>query len=139
MDKTIAQQIQELQHMNVPDLQEKFNEVYGYRTIMNNPQALRKRLAYRLQELHYGGLTEEEHAVLNKIAAGAGLPGSSDRASIMMPGTILTRLWKGKVHEATIMKDGNYEYGGRIFHSLSRIAYEISGTKWNGKVFFGVK
>jgi len=139
MEKTIAQQIQELQHMSLPDLQEKFNEVYGYRTIINNPQSLRKRLAYRIQELHYGGLTEEEYAVLHKIAAGQGAPGNSDRASILMPGTILTRLWKGKVYETTIMKDGNYEYGGRIYHSLSRVAREITGTQWNGKVFFGVK
>lgn len=130
--------MQELQYMSVAELQAKFNEVYGYQTVTNNPQTLRKRLAYRIQELYYGGLTEDERDVLNRIADAPKSSGSNGNAHVMMPGTILTRLWKGKVYEATVMKDGMYEYDGRLFRSLSGIACEITGTHWNGKKFFGV-
>ena len=139
MKKTIAQQLQEIQHMSLPELQAKFKEVYGYNPVLNRPMVLRKRLAFRIQELHYGGLTEAEHEVLNELADGRQKPESNAKRDAMMPGTILTRLWKGKVYETTVMKDGNFEYAGQIFRSLSRVAREITGTQWNGKVFFGVK
>ncbi len=138
MNKTITQEIQELQHMALPELQAKFREVYGYQPIMNKPQTLRKRLAFRIQELYYGGLTSAEHEVLNGIADGRKTPGNNEQ-KVMMPGTILTRIWKGKVYETTVMQDGKYEYAGQIFRSLSRVARAITGTSWNGKIFFGVK
>jgi hypothetical protein len=138
MERTITQEIQELQHMKFAELQDKFKEVFGYPPVIYKPQTLRKRLAFRMQELYYGGLTASEHEILNDIADGRKTPGNNEPKG-MMPGTILTRLWKGKVYETTIMKDGCYEYGGRIFRSLSAVAREITGSRWNGKVFFGVK
>ena len=54
MQRTITQQTMELQHMNVPELQKKFKEVFGYTPMINKPQALKKRIAFRIQELFYG-------------------------------------------------------------------------------------
>lgn len=137
--KTIAQQLQELQHMSLPELQEKFKDVYGYKPTMNRPMVLKKRLAFRIQELHYGGLTNAEQEFLNELADGQANPESRSKRDPLMPGTILIRIWKGKVYETTVMKDGKFEYAGQIFRSLSRVAREITGTQWNGKIFFGVK
>ena len=54
-------------------------------------------------------------------------------------GARLVRIWKGERYEATVRDDGRYEYGGEIYSSLSAIAKAITGTHWNGKLFFGVK
>ena len=49
------------------------------------------------------------------------------------------RVWKGAVHEAVRREDGNFEYGGLVYTSLSAVARAITGSRWNGKLFFGVK
>ena len=53
------------------------------------------------------------------------------------PGTLLTREFKGKVHVVKVLDDG-FEYEGRRYRSLSKIATEIAGTRWNGFTFFGL-
>ena len=132
----------ELQNMSVPALQAKFKELYGFPTNQSKPETLRRRLAYRIQELYYGGLTDKEGATLDKLADDdklAMLKRDSAGEVPLMPGARLVRVFKGKRHEVTVMTDGRFEYGGRIFRSLSAIATEISGSHWNGKIFFKVK
>ena len=56
-----------------------------------------------------------------------------------LPGTQLRRVWKGVEHVVTVVGNGEFEYDGQKYTSLSRIAKVITGGHWNGKVFFGVK
>ncbi|HBP08596.1 DUF2924 domain-containing protein [Victivallis vadensis] len=139
---SVTRQLMELQNMGVPALQARFEELYGFPTTQKRVVTLRKRIAFRIQELYYGGLTTAEKDVLNEVASNdplANLQKTSNNESVLLPGSRLTRTWKGKEYEVTIMDDGRFEYEGRIFRSLSGIASEITGSHWNGKVFFGVK
>ena len=103
---------------------------------------LERRIAYRLQELAYGGLKPETVKKLEQVAAQfetkgrAGKPARVDRKPIA--GTVLIREWRGVEHCVTVRGEG-YEYGGRPFQSLSAIARSITGTRWNGWSFFGLK
>lgn len=103
-----------------------------------NKAFLVRRLAYRLQELAYGGLPGEVLERLEVIAEQDGegpnkrVANAADRP---VAGTRLVREWKGVEHCVTVLDDG-YEYQGRRFRSLSGAARAITGTQWNGRVFF---
>jgi hypothetical protein len=107
-----------------------------------NRRFLESRLAYRLQELAHGGLSADVHQRL-KAAAGdlpakgskAGKRAAGDRP---ISGTRLIRDWKGVEHQVTV-RDADFEYQGRPYKSLSAVARTITGTRWNGLVFFGLK
>jgi hypothetical protein len=107
-----------------------------------NRRFLESRLAYRIQELAYGGLKPETIERLESL--GEDLDGGNitrrrirtDRKPIA--GTRLIREWQDVEHTVTVRQDG-YEYLGRPYKSLSAIARAITGTRWNGWVFFGLK
>src|SRR5262249_47689615 len=115
-----------------------------------NRSYLVKRLAYRLQELCYAGLSESAsfkmQVVLQEIGADElasprpnGVKSRQRRNSDSpIPGTRLIREWQGSRHEVTVVADG-YEYGGKRYRSLSAIAHAITGTQWNGPAFFGLR
>ena len=107
-----------------------------------NRHFLESRLAYRIQELAYGGLKPETVRRLEQL--GEQLDGGkiavrkvrgSDRP---IAGTRLLREYQGVEHTVTVLHDG-YEWQGRPYKSLSAIARAITGTRWNGLVFFGLK
>ena len=97
------------------------------------------RLAYRIQELAYDSLSEKSEKRLERIPADDALqekkrpPGER-----LLAGTRLTREWKGVLHSCVVMDDG-FECQGRRFKSLSAVANFITGSKWNGLVFWGLK
>ena len=101
----------------------------------------RSRLAYRVQELAYGGLKPETLARLD--ALGEQFDGGKVSVRRMrgddrpIAGTQLIREYQGVEHVVTVMRDG-YDYQGRPYQSLSAIARHITGTRWNGRVFFGL-
>ena len=107
-----------------------------------NRRYLESRLAYRIQELAYGGLKPE--TIKRLEALGERLDGGnvvtrrirSDLKPIA--GTRLIREFQGVEHVVTVLLDG-FEYQGRPYQSLSAIARAITGTRWNGWVFFGLK
>lgn len=137
----VMKQLAALQRMELEELREKFAELYGTETTSYNLQQLRKRLAYRIQEIYYGGLTTSEFAILGSIAAKDPLAKMEKNKPISIEtirGTRFSREWHGKVYEVIVTGDGTFEYEGRLFKSLSAIAKEITGTQWNGKLFFGV-
>ncbi|WP_135503092.1 DUF2924 domain-containing protein [Roseovarius aestuariivivens] len=107
-----------------------------------NRRYLESRLAYRIQELAYGGLKPETVRRLERL--GENLDGGdrkkSKRRADQMPiaGTRLIREWQGVEHVVTVTMDG-FEWQGRPYKSLSAIARAITGTRWNGWVFFGLK
>jgi hypothetical protein len=97
--------------------------------------------AYRIQELAYGGLSEETIERLDALADE--LEGKKPKRGHSlqdrpMAGTRLIREWRGIQHSVTVRQE-DFEYKGRPYKSLSAIARLITGTQWNGLVFFGLK
>jgi hypothetical protein len=107
-----------------------------------NRRFLESRLAYRIQELTFGGLSKETLDRLKAMGTqyAGQCPAERKARPIMRPvaGTKLIREWQGVDHCVTVRID-DFEYLGRPYKSLSSVAHEIAGTKWNGWVFFGLK
>ena len=100
---------------------------------------MESRLAYRIQELAYGGLKPETLKRLAALAEELEPRGSRARSGNMpVAGTRLLREWQGVQHITTVLADG-FEYEGRPYKSLSAIARAITGTRWNGWLFFGLR
>jgi hypothetical protein len=98
-------------------------------------------LAYRIQEKAYGGLKTSTRIELRRIARSLEKSAASPKLRIqprIKPGTRIVRQWKGATHEVLVTESG-YEYGGARFRSLSRIARKITGTRWSGPAFFGLR
>ena len=108
----------------------------------HNRRFLESRLAYRIQELAYGGLKPETVKRLEALGeqfADRNITRRRIRHDAMpIAGTRLVREWQGVEHTVTVLTDG-YEWQGRPYRSLSAIARAITGTRWNGLVFFGLK
>ena len=109
------------------------------------PPTLRKELmvpvlAYWMQERELGGLSHTARRRLREIAVSLNADGPSQERSDSSPqtGARLIRLWKGETHEVIAIGSG-YEYRGQTYSSLSKIAREITGTRWSGPLFFGVR
>jgi hypothetical protein len=97
-------------------------------------------LAYRIQEQAYGSLSATSERQLRQLeAAVAGnLNLKTSSAPKIQPGTRLVREWQNQVHLVNVEAKG-YEYRGARYHSLSEIARLITGTRWSGPLFFGLK
>ena len=125
-----------------PTLKQRWRELFGREPPAFNRPYLVSRLAHRIQELAYGGLRPETRARLE--ALGEQLDGGNVvlrriRAdSRPLAGTRLLREWHGVEHAVTVLPDG-FEWEGRPYRSLSAIARAITGTRWNGWTFFGLK
>jgi hypothetical protein len=141
MSKSVLAQIGALKSLPVTGLKARWRELFDTEPPPYNRRFLENRLAYRIQELAYGGLKPE---TLERLAALAeqvgGKPTTRARSAHDRPitGTRLVRDWKGVEHSVTVRDDG-YEYQGRPYKSLSAIARLITGTRWNGWIFFGLK
>ena len=131
-----------LQAAPIATLKRQWRELYGKEPPPFSRSYITSRLAYRIQELAYGGLKPETRARLE--ALGEQLDGGNVvlrrvRAdSRPLPGTRLVREWQGVQHVVTVRSD-DFEYEGRPYQSLSAIARHITGTRWNGWVFFGLR
>lgn len=126
----------------IADLKQQWRELYGKEPPPFSRSFITSRLAYRIQELAYGGLKPETRARLE--ALGEQLDGGNVvlrriRAdSRPLPGTRLIREWQGVQHVVTV-RQHDFEFEGRPYQSLSSIARHITGTRWNGWTFFGLK
>ena len=137
----IARQIRELQSKNTSELKEIWRDYFNappppYRSVF-----LRRNLAYRIQELTYGGLPPKAERKLNSlIEKDQGKATSRRKKSTAIPvaGTRLIREWHGQRYEVIILPTG-FEYDGRQWNSLTAIARNITGTNWNGLAFFGLR
>ena len=124
------------------DLKAQWRELFDSEPPPFNRRYLESRLAYRIQELAYGGLKPETIRRLERL--GEELDGGDRKKSrirddmVPITGTRLLREWQGMEHVVTVTADG-FEWQGRPYKSLSAIARAITGTRWNGWVFFGLK
>jgi hypothetical protein len=142
MTDTILAQLAALNGAPAAALKAKWRALFDTEPPPYNRRFLESRLAYRIQELAYGGLkkeTVERLRVLGKkydVKPGSRAKVRSDQLPIS--GTRLIREWQGVQHCVTVRGD-DFEYQGRPYKSLSAIAREITGVRWNGWVFFGLK
>jgi Protein of unknown function (DUF2924) len=123
-------------------LKARWRELFDTEPPAYNRRFLESRLAYRIQELAYGGLGQETLERLTAMAKQYATRDTMERKSRPMlrpiAGTRLIREWQSVEHCVTVRAD-DFEYQGRPYKSLSSVAREITGTKWNGWVFFGLK
>jgi len=131
-----------LKTTSTPDLKQQWRELFASDPPPFNRRHLESRLAYRIQELTYGGLkpaTVKRLEALGEQLDGGDRKKSRIRADLTpIVGTRLIRDWQGTEHLITVTADG-FDWQGRPYKSLSAIARAITGTRWNGWVFFGLK
>jgi hypothetical protein len=141
MTDTVLARLAALKTLPIPDLKRQWRDLFDSEPPAFNRRYLESRLAYRIQELAYGGLKPDTIKRLEALAEDLEAQPSARRhrpSSVPLAGTQLVREWQGTEHRVTVLGRG-FEYQGRPFRSLSAIARTITGTRWNGLVFFGLK
>jgi len=141
----ILRQLAELDDLPTDELKARWRALYGKEPPRFNRQFLIKRLAYRIQELAYGGLSDDLRERMDQILddegyneIGVKTGKRKPKSDKPIPGTLLIREWDGERHQVTVLPDG-FEYRGMPYRSLSAIARKITGTRWNGPAFFGLR
>jgi len=122
------------------ELKGRWQELYGSLPLAQiSRQLLLRAVAYRMQEEAYGGLSARTRKQLARAARdlAAGVSPKAPAAKIK-PGTRLLREWQGVVHEVIVLED-SVLYRGKDWPSLSAVAREITGARWSGPRFFGLK
>ena len=152
MDLNFEEQLAALKRTEVRELQARYAELFGERPPTHHRVWLVKRIAWRLQALAEGDLSERARRRAAEIASDADLPLSPPKgkearpaslapasiqhdARLPMPGSLITRRYKGATLEIKVLADG-FQYEGRAFKSLSAVAKAITGTHANGYHFF---
>lgn len=142
---SVLRQLAALQIMNRQELEDKWRDLYGFEPPRFRRSFIRRRLAYRIQELFYGGIEPAVREKFQELAANDQMasqlirpqPTTSNEGKIL-PGTRFIREWNGKTYEAIALEKG-FEYQGKPYRSLTAIATAITGTKWNGHIWWGLK
>ncbi len=147
----------DLESMSVAELRERYREVFEEDSYSRNRDYLIRRIAYSIQELTDGGLSERVRQRIDELSRAAPLrrrplpkpkpeptpdavesPAPSNRdPRLPPPGVVIHRTHKDVVHEVTVLDDG-FEYRGEQYKSLSAIAKKICGAQANGFAFFGL-
>ena len=160
MDAAVFAEIEDLRKMKMGALRAKYREVFGEESRSSNRQFLFRRIAWRLQARAEGDLSQRarqraleiaddadfrirapegffaEHGAEDTArASGRAGPGRDQR--LPCPGTLLTRQFENRRIVVTVLADG-FEYQSQRYRSLSAIAREVTGTRWNGLLFFGL-
>jgi hypothetical protein len=138
---TLTREIAALAGASRTDLTSRWRALYDTEPPRRiSRELLRRAIAYRLQELALGGLKPATRRLLARTAADAlaRRPIALSPAPILAPGTVLLRNWHGTEHQA-IVRERGIEFQGRQYQSLSQVARRITGSKWSGPLFFGLK
>ncbi len=149
--KSIATQIARLQHLTPMELRDKYLTVFGEPSRSGNKSYLVKRIAWRVQANAEGGIPERAHKRAVELARDADLRLNPPRADQScdeppppnrapgqpMPGTVLRRDYKGRTILVTVL-DRGFEFEGQSYRSLSAVARAVTGSHWNGRLFFGL-
>jgi hypothetical protein len=136
----VAREITRLPALDVPALRQRWTALFGAEPSLSFGRALLLRaIAYRLQEKASPSLKPATRRVLDRIADNR----SSDAPQSMQQrrasaGTVLIRQWRGVSHRVTVL-DTDVVYRGRHYKSLSEVARAITGSRWSGPLFFGLK
>ena len=139
--KAIDVEIARLRELDVAALRARWHTVFGRRAPAHLPRHLLFRiLAYRLQADRLGDLDLESQRLLDRSDSPekAGQQAAARRSNGVRPGTVLGREWNGQMQRVTVLENG-FTWKGKTYPSLSKIALAITGTRWNGPRFFGLR
>jgi hypothetical protein len=135
--------IAQLRDLDLAGLRAHWRNVFRRPAPLNLPRHLLFRmLAYRLQADRFGDLDGESRRLLDDAvspeAAGKRAAEVRGLCRDVKPGTILAREWKGRMHRIAVLTEG-FAWNGKTYPSLSKVALAITGTRWNGPRFFGLR
>ena len=162
---SVAARIAELSRAPMPELWKLWDRYFSYRPAKPNRDFVESRIAYKLQEEAFGGLSPATRERLERIGAShskiqkrtpslkpstrrllakvaahasANRPIEVAPKPDLTPGTVLLREWGEREHKVMVTATGTFEYEGRAFKSLTAVARHITGTHWSGPLFFGL-
>jgi hypothetical protein len=140
-DPAVEDELDRLATMPIARLRVRYREVFRAEPPKAfGPDLLRRSIAHRIQEKAYGGLSRPAQRLLDQaMKTFAAKPnGKIVLPRRIKPGSVLVREWKGRSHRVMVLADG-FAYEGEVYSNLSEIAVLITGTKWNGPRFFGLR
>jgi hypothetical protein len=140
-DPAAEAELDRLPKTPIADLRKRYRELFPTEPPKAfGPDLLRRSIAHRIQEKAYGGLSHQAQRLLDQlIKAYAAKPdGKIVLPRRIKPGSVLLREWKGKSHRVMVLAD-SFAYDGKSFGNLSEIAGLITGVRWNGPRFFGLR
>lgn len=141
MQKTVLKQIDELNRMSMAQLRKRWADLMGTDPGRLGRHYLMRRLAYRIQELAYGGLSKQASRQLETVADGKPAKAVKRRRfgrTILSTGTRLLREWHGDRYEVIVEAEG-FRYNGKLYRSLTAAAHAITGSHISGNHFFGIR
>jgi len=122
-----------LDNLQLPDLRQRWAMVSDAPVPRVSAGLLRYAIAYELQVKVHGGLSRQSRQRLDQLAGGV------TQTRDVQPGMRLMREWNGTLHVVTVDEDGSITWNGKTWSSLSSVARAITGTRWSGPAFFGLK
>lgn len=139
---SVVAQIGQLPQLEMPAIRALWKKLFGGDTPTYNRQFMERRIAYKLQSIEFRKidrnlLESNQHRIQTLIENGK--LRKRDKDYRPPTGSVITRLYQDIEHRVVVEADGQYEYEGRRYGSLSIIAREITGTRWSGPLFFGLK
>ena len=138
-DMELSRMLEALPALSPAELRSEWRRLYRRQPPRLSRDLLIRAIAYRIQELRYGGLSKPTR---RKLAAFVTAPQSEgvmapDPVQKISRGARLVREWNGRAHTVTVQEEG-FTYAGRSYPSLTAIAHEITGAHWSGPRFFGL-
>jgi len=137
----LAEEIAGLSKAGIANLRERSKTLYGKQPPEGLGRSfLTRAIIYRLQEQAFGGLKPSTRRLFARVAREAAAGSSPKRPPVRKAemGTILVREWQGNAHRVTVLGDG-VSFNGKRYRSLSEVAREITGSRWSGPRFFGLR
>lgn len=140
MSFNIIEKIAMLPSLKQDELKKLWIELFDSQPPRKKREYLIPRLAWKIQELNYGGLSNEDKNIIKKSIKNKTKLQTNDlrcKEKNLAIGTTIIRKYKGIEHHVTVTRTG-FEYQGKSYRSLSAIALEITKTRWSGPLFFGI-
>jgi DUF2924 family protein len=137
----IEVEVARLRDLDLADLRARWHTVFGRRQCASLPRHLLFRvLAYRIQASALGDLDRDCQRLLDRAASLNGNHGAELKrvTATLQCGTILSREWNGRIQRVAVLEEG-FAWNGKTYPSLSKVAFAITGTRWNGPRFFGLR
>ena len=128
----ITEEVRALARLDLEGLRAEWRTRYGSPPSLRSPALLRRMLAWRIQVAAFGGLDADTRRRLRQSSP------LKPVTPAPTPGTKIRREWKGVIYDVSVVPDG-FVYEGQRFKSLSEIARAITGVRWNGPRFFGLR